>query len=1225
MQSRVQEILLAAATPEQGLADLSAAMTPKGEASFDEYVREKLARRLTKASCQSSWTKPTLFVRCLDCEVSKWTAICLDCFVHGNHEGHSAFLHFAPEGCCDCGGVLAMKPECCCEKHNSGRDNDGHVDELTHDEIELFVTAFRGIINHLENFGKDSDLWVIRFANDLVKLGDAVRRCCVVAFQMEGSVVRMVRKLCESGVAMLRELFSWVSSLFNDLSFLYFYSRDMVTSYPEILSACEEMAAQEKEQNKLQMLLGLFFYACQERVLSTLIKTRQINWYDTGFGMLNWLVDSLVQDPSYKNFGQKAGEYLMTPISNILVQGLTDDPDMTRSFAMNFFAVIQKIDMKFDSSRCFGAKFNETDEHERVGAIFSTFLMTMITKLPKAHEMAIELLAQKIKDCDLEAKSVLSADTVLSPFYVLHLFAFHTGSFTSTTLNMLKLKYGIEPEGFVDQPLKWAAAAALSLSNLFVRNPDSFVSSVTGYFFRQNIESRAVPTFALIQTFLGLCSDKQRFLEKVGAVFGLFSQEECDNDVPTIRNIEQTCLHFILCLLYDRICINNDIKAVRRMLVMTHLLHEKNMTNKDIAQLVNPTVFHTKEFRDDFKTYATINHTRTGTYFKFSGRGEWSPLLPFVKLPAIVEAMNVLQSKNPKELVPFPDFIPAPVGIDLLSAARTHFVFGFAFHLLHQFVTGTDHPVSNESLALVLNLLISLTHMFDGLTNPTDETAIFETKLSLLRGMPFSLVAKVIYKDSDPVSMVELVERAGDMGKLAMSKLNMPNTTPEPAHNSREEARRRAMALKQSILGGFKAKQAAFCDELDEEEEEEMECSVCHSKKADDPLVYPCFSFATVIPDIVRNGYSLSRIPQTVVGFHACTHAFHKSCVRNRGTFRCPVDRCVRNCLLTKSDSYETNVWLNRCDHEFLVAAFADGGYEKGAIRALAGEIYLMDARGRLRPDALDKPACQDMCRYLYMLLWRCSTIEYQYDRQDATQHLLFALLFSETPVEDVPRFQKLVQDVARMPPTELELWEFLRCAAIIQHFVLRMKLSTDKLIDWDEELSFTSLIARYDIYFQSPRTDLELQTFKFCDLPQNFLHFIKPPYSCDMSQSGTNYGICILTGKLVNLGMRAQQVEGSYPNVKAHIKTALGGGFTIVVPITGRNAGGLEIVFGQQPYACSPLRSIYVDELGDEDRGFSRGEILYLSNECVSMAIESLLSSEWTDSVKENQPFLLL
>jgi hypothetical protein len=189
-------------------------------------------------------------------------------------------------------------------------------------------------------------------------------------------------------------------------------------------------------------------------------------------------------------------------------------------------------------------------------------------------------------------------------------------------------------------------------------------------------------------------------------------------------------------------------------------------------------------------------------------------------------------------------------------------------------------------------------------------------------------------------------------------------------------------------------------------------------------------------------------------------------------------------------------------------------------------------------------------------------------------------------------------------------LHEYLRRARIIEVFVLRFD-NPDRL-NWDEILSVSELPRHFDV----PCALLErggLQEFRFAPVPTEFLNFMLEPYWFDITSAERKSGICLLTGKLVSLQL---SIDGTQ-SLTSHLSRALANTFTLVVPVTGADAGGLALVSDCFTYKYVKLKSIYVDAWGYEDRGGERGEILRLSDANVAAAMEQLLSGEWVDLIQ--------
>eukprot|EP00899_Mesostigma_viride_P015866 jgi/Mesvir1/24280/Mv10978-RA.1 len=68
--------------------------------------------------CGVVWGKNEIAYRCSTCSLDSTCAICVACFLDGNHEGHDYAMIHTGGGCCDCGDPTAWKVDGFCRKHN---------------------------------------------------------------------------------------------------------------------------------------------------------------------------------------------------------------------------------------------------------------------------------------------------------------------------------------------------------------------------------------------------------------------------------------------------------------------------------------------------------------------------------------------------------------------------------------------------------------------------------------------------------------------------------------------------------------------------------------------------------------------------------------------------------------------------------------------------------------------------------------------------------------------------------------------------------------------------------------------------------------------------------------------------------------------------------------------------------------------------------------------------
>jgi hypothetical protein len=511
---------------------------------------------------------------------------------------------------------------------------------------------------------------------------------------------------------------------------------------------------------------------------------------------------------------------------------------------------------------------------------------------------------------------------------------------------------------------------------------------------------------------------------------------------------------------------------------------------------------------------------------------------------------------------------------------------------------------------LVLGCLIRICDVFPEVLN-NGEFVSAVTLEELVMVMPFSLKALIEYKGLKRESMAQLVSQCEGIGTMALSRMRIENDSVRS--EARKASRRRAAEVKKSIMASFKSQQANFSDGtgIEGEAVDAEECSVCHSANPDDIIVFPVAIFKTILPDLVQS--ELDGIPllerTASVGFRMCCHHFHRKCISSvpGESYSCPVDRGFRNAYLPKQDD-DRELAFSRADHEFLRACFNSiPESSKAPIRALAGEIILLEVRHRSHPEILDKS--NSMYKYLFLVIRRSyGHLAFEEWPTLPLEQLLFRLVHATDIAMDQDEFSSLINEmVSAMTGGH---YEFMRRAALVQHFILGLLLSNRP--EWDVVLEHDDLCERYH-FSHDPE---ELPVYRLKSMPRNFLDFMLPPYEIDQSRRDQKVGICLLTGVILSLG--GSQIGEPFhvhpPGISEHLES-LGGAFGVVAILSGPCAGNLEVIVSQGESVR--LRSIYVDDLGDEDRGFTRGELLHLSVSNFESVMDTVLSGEWADGLR--------
>nr|XP_024380592.1 E3 ubiquitin-protein ligase PRT6-like isoform X4 [Physcomitrium patens]PNR51519.1 hypothetical protein PHYPA_010706 [Physcomitrium patens] len=113
--------------------------------SFSQYLDYLQARG--QANCTTVWTKGTVAYRCRTCQVNDSSAICVSCFLKGDHKDHDYVMyHSESGGCCDCGDPEAWLPEGFCSAHKSV---DRYEPNVPPDLVEVTQKSLSNVLFYL--------------------------------------------------------------------------------------------------------------------------------------------------------------------------------------------------------------------------------------------------------------------------------------------------------------------------------------------------------------------------------------------------------------------------------------------------------------------------------------------------------------------------------------------------------------------------------------------------------------------------------------------------------------------------------------------------------------------------------------------------------------------------------------------------------------------------------------------------------------------------------------------------------------------------------------------------------------------------------------------------------------------------------------------------------------------------------------------------------------------
>jgi hypothetical protein len=341
----------------------------------------------------------------------------------------------------------------------------------------------------------------------------------------------------------------------------------------------------------------------------------------------------------------------------------------------------------------------------------------------------------------------------------------------------------------------------------------------------------------------------------------------------------------------------------------------------------------------------------------------------------------------------------------------------------------------------------------------------------------------------------------------------------------------------------------------------------------------------------------LAVIPTS--GMRLCLHYVHLGCV-NHPSFSCPVDRGYRNILLprwTEGFAEPPDLIVDAME-SFCEAAF--GSYSQ-AIASIKHQIFVLEVRQRSSPNAVD-----DI---------RSTTL---------ISHSLFAIAHGMPAPGSLPRgaFLRVVDFVIRsrtvdirekvvelsreiVPP--LRRFMFLRRSLILEFCLIGEPQNSR---DWDGLLSWESLVEHFGI--TNGTSPGPLPKFSFCQLPEDFLRFARPPFSVDFTKS-RKLCISLLTGEVVVMSREAEAENGVVGVVR--FQERFGHSYAPMLWVSGRSANS-TCYWSMEWRKVYPARPLYVDRFGDPDIGFQRGGLLKFSQDRMEREVDRFLSHAWVDVV---------
>ena len=1069
-----------------------------------------------KGRCDRVFTKNTLIVHCVTCSLYYSSCFCLDCFLHGNHKNHKAFLLTTESGTCDCGSLNYIKEEGICCKHSK---ENSDFNQFFNDEEKRKITEIVKLllenIGFLSSFDCKSSSMIFNYLNELAALSIPITLLIAEIVQNSFDICDYILNVgtCSSNVIKL--FIAFISSLFISPRFCCFYTENIIKIFSKFTWLSFKIALDSKHELYLPPLLQLsmvqnnFFYAFQISPIQHCVNN--IDWVSAFKQTLEYIIQT---SKHYEGDRPILNVIAFRIIENIflLVKSISKIPSQKQNLisASEIFAnVIAPIEGFLRVNKSNQSEFEYGDQEFSKLIVYIMYMIKLFRKIgcktesvyePFLNNFITSLINDEFDDTDDSIsffRSINDDGVKTSLSFGLHILAWQTlisndnvqeayaDLFNHFELfgDDLSLYWSLIPLRFIVM-INYCSLELFGYDQMYINEVYTDEMRISQIF------SRYVPAFLIVQTMLGLIETKETFLAMILHTFGLFSPE-----IKTFEKAisETAVLLFISCLLFDRDLAKYNKREINKQFLITKLIPGPKTITKLLFHFKSNTNY-SDEFIEDFLTVAKRDPYKTDGSFQISSIIGWHILLPWMSFHDIMEASNVLIEKLPHRLLPFPEFtMDTPYNINLIEALYSPIIYS----LIYQVISNSIHKVeaSNQiSLHIVLNLLIALSKNYSKMNFPKVSSDNLPTIVSdsldeLFSELPndFKLFIKqpVRYMNREETTIMEMLPVLGKISNEVLLHLIPDYKIQEISESEKKKNKEIAELFHKEILSEIAEEPPIFqIIHLKDEKPPYTKCSI--SGKTND-LFIPVTFYRSHLPAFL----GFTTLPPTVISLYPDDHAICPSEFNAKSNnYQCPECKRKFNAFLPLSPNLDNStIFLDQC--------FGSPSKKISVVNCaftLSYEFKILELRQRTNPFALDSLTEKIMLCKLFEVLSIVNEAYSDYDYPDDSLTQLLLLCHSRNTDEQgfkgyvsifIPDLENdgntnLTNngntDLANNGNTNLgnnsntnlannintDLLIFLRCSRIISNYLFDCPI-----VDWEEDMQLENLFSYFNIPFK--------------------------------------------------------------------------------------------------------------------------------------------------------------
>ena len=492
-----------------------------GKGGFKAFLEQEAVPG-DASSCQNVMSEKKIMVHCKTCAMNSDAAVCLDCFLKGDHKGHKCVVVKGDGRECACGNSTFWKESGCCPEHCNKAEGKPVV-ELEPEKKAFMLSIMLKVLKSVlakPKLVKVVGKWLTKF----IGLGDRYLRLVVSAVTEGDFLVNFLQafykeRICLPDVCVLLE------RLLNSREFGGVLRRTVIDLYPWFLEqAALTTAAGDDGSDFLHL----------NKLLVNLINTgdfkakyNQKDWLDLFAAHVKYLVDltksQSVTNPTESSYREMASVFLL------IMKDATQE-EMQKMFDL-LIEALKPLE---------GQGVEMTDMKKKGGMILVYALLAQYLDINKFD---LDWSKLRIAFSNLEPELPFQKCRIIPCCLYLHVIA---GYATKQGLNIQTITDTVDD--LLVYPMRFLVAIYFYQMNTLPATRHGLVEMVKLYI-RMGLHEAVTPYLEmLMHSVFKLAKDRESLIHMIASIFGVFTKAFGHE---YLRGLGFAFLFTLVCLMTD--------------------------------------------------------------------------------------------------------------------------------------------------------------------------------------------------------------------------------------------------------------------------------------------------------------------------------------------------------------------------------------------------------------------------------------------------------------------------------------------------------------------------------------------------------------------------------------------------------------------------------------------------------------------------------------------------